>query len=71
MIKGHNDLPMIMTVELTAQVLGLNKGTVYEMIRQKRIPAVKVGRRLLVPRDALLDWITKEAMDNTQAVVNS
>ncbi|MBO8138363.1 MAG: helix-turn-helix domain-containing protein [Desulfotomaculum sp.] len=67
MVKERSELPMVLTVEQTAKVMGLNRGTVYELIRQKQLPAAKIGRRILVPRDALFDWLYREAAGSISA----
>jgi excisionase family DNA binding protein len=42
-----------LTVEEAARELGIGRGLAYEGVRTGAIPAVRVGRRLLVPRAAL------------------
>lgn len=37
-----------------AQVLGVDPRTVTEAIKQGTIPAIKVGRRVLIPRERFL-----------------
>ncbi len=46
-------LPDVLTVSETARFLRLGKGLVYEAIRRNEIPALKIGRRLLIPKAAL------------------
>lgn len=41
------------SVEQAAQILGLSRGKTYEMVRERRIPSIRFGRRILVPRVAL------------------
>lgn len=50
-------LPHVLTVDETAKILRINRTTAYEMVRQKQIPSIKLGRRIIVPRDALLKWL--------------
>jgi excisionase family DNA binding protein len=45
--------PEVLTVEETAQVLRLSRQSAYEAVKAGDIPAIRVGRRLLVPRAAL------------------
>jgi excisionase family DNA binding protein len=42
-----------MTVPEVAQLLGLSESATYEAVGRGEIPAVKIGRRVLVKRDAL------------------
>lgn len=44
------ELPDVLTVEETCRVLRLGRNSVYEGIRRKEIPSVKIGRRVLVPK---------------------
>lgn len=42
------------TVDEAASLLGIGRNTAYEAIRAGQIPALRLGRRLLVPVPALL-----------------
>ena len=41
------------TVEETAEILGLSRDSAYAGVNAGSIPAVKVGRRFIIPRIAL------------------
>lgn len=51
------DLPLLASVKETAKVLGLTDGQVRGLLREGRIAFVRVGARLLVPRDAIQQFI--------------
>jgi len=42
-----------MTVEEAAQMLGISRSSAYECVRRGELRALRLGRRLVVPRDAL------------------
>lgn len=44
---------LTLTVEETATLLGISRGSAYEAARRGQIPVVRIGRRLLVPRTRL------------------
>lgn len=44
----------VLTVLETAQLLRLSRNATYEAIKRGEIPVLRIGRRLLVPRLALL-----------------
>jgi excisionase family DNA binding protein len=48
-----DDLPPILTVEQTAKLLGISRGLAFTAVRAGDIPSIRIGRRILVPRDAL------------------
>jgi excisionase family DNA binding protein len=41
------------TVEEAAHILGIGRNQAYDAAKNGELPTVKLGRRLLVPRDAL------------------
>ena len=44
---------LTLSVEETARLLGIGRNLCYERVKTGDIPAIKIGRRLLVPRRAL------------------
>jgi excisionase family DNA binding protein len=49
---------LTLTVEQAAEALGIGRTLAYEAVRRGEIPTVRVGRRLLVPRQALEDFLS-------------
>jgi len=47
-----------LTVGEAAKLLGIGRGTAYEAVSRGDIPAIRVGRRLVVPRAALERLLT-------------
>jgi len=46
------------TVEEAARALGISRGLAYQMVREGRLPALRLGqRRLIIPRAALEDLL--------------
>lgn len=48
------EAPATLSVEQTAEVLHIGRGSAYEAVRTGQIPALKIGGRVLVPVPALL-----------------
>ena len=46
-----------LTVEETASLLGLGRTAAYEAARRGQIPSRRVGRRVVIPVPALLEWL--------------
>lgn len=53
-------VPATMTVDEAARVLGISRGLAYEGAHRGEIPVIRVGRRMLVPRGALLALVAAE-----------
>jgi excisionase family DNA binding protein len=49
-----SDERLTYTVEEAGRLLGVGRDSAYEAVRSGDIPSVRIGRRLLVPRCALL-----------------
>lgn len=72
---------LTVSVEESAQMLGISRALAYELVRKNEIPSIKLGRRLVVPlaallrllqtpdeADAGLDLVTEEAKDQSAIV---
>jgi len=46
-----------LTIEQTAALLGLGRTAAYEAARRGEFPTRRLGRRVIVPVPALLDWL--------------
>ncbi len=46
--------PLVFTVEEARHRLGLSRGGCYEAIRRGEIPSIRIGKRILIPKSALL-----------------
>lgn len=51
------ELPDVLTVRQVADFLGVADNTVYESVRRRELPSVRVGRRVLVGRAALVRFL--------------
>ena len=60
--KNYADLPLTLTAPEVGEVLGISRAAAYELVRSKGFPHIRVGNRILVPKDKFIDWIA----DNTE-----
>ena len=56
---------LTLSVTETAEVLGLSRPSVYQLIRSEGFPAFKVGSRTLISRAGLARWIEEQAGGGT------
>jgi excisionase family DNA binding protein len=47
---------VMMSVREAAAYLGISANMVYDLIRLGQLPHVRIGRRVLIPRQALDNW---------------
>lgn len=43
-----------------AEGLGISKSYMYELARRGEVPALKLGKRLVVPKEKFIKWINEE-----------
>ena len=53
-----SDGPLLISVADAAKQLGVSRGLLYELVNSGEITSVRIGRRRLVSRQALTDFIT-------------
>lgn len=63
--KNYEDLPLMISVPEVGEVLGISRAGAYELVRSAGFPHIKIGNRIVVPRDKLIAWID----ENTEVVV--
>lgn len=51
-----------LTVTEAAACLGVSRGTAYQAVREGTIPAIRVGRRIVVPIHALQAMLEGDAL---------
>lgn len=66
MIHDARELPLLLTVSELAQVLGVGRTRAYEQIREPGFPAIRIGKQIRIPRDALLRWFESRAESPAQ-----
>lgn len=52
--------PLALKVEQVAQLLAVSRSQAYALVRAGRIPSVKVGNAIRVPRRALEAWLDEQ-----------
>ena len=55
------DLPLTLKAHEAAAVLRISKSKVYELARTESFPAVRIGKRVVIPRDKLIEWMNAQA----------
>ena len=55
--RNYSELPLTLSVPEVAAVLGISRAGAYELVHSASFPKVKIGKRIVVPRDKLIAWI--------------
>ena len=58
--KSYDELPLMLNAETIKNVLGISLTSAYELMHEKDFPSIKIGSRIIVPKDKFRDWIDKK-----------
>jgi excisionase family DNA binding protein len=56
-VNDIEELPAILNIEQVQQFLGISRPKAYELANMAGFPAVRIGRVIRVPREALMRWL--------------
>ena len=55
--KSYEELPLMLSAPEVAEVLGISRAGAYDLVRSDGFPYLKLGNRILVPKDKFIQWI--------------
>ena len=55
--KSYDELPLFLNAETVAKVLGVSPSSGYELMHEKGFPALKIGKRIVVPKERFIQWV--------------
>ena len=58
--KSYEDLPLMLSVPEMGAALGISRAGAYELARSEGFPALRIGTRILIPKDKLQEWVDKQ-----------
>lgn len=59
--KSYDELPLFLNAELIGKVLGVSSTTAYELMHSEDFPSMRIGSRLIVPKEKFIEWANKQA----------
>lgn len=54
---GLDELPDFCSLEEVSKVFRVSRATAYRMAEQGNIPCLRIGRRVIVPKEHLVRWV--------------
>ena len=63
--KSYDELPLFLNARTVAQVLGISQAGTYELLHQEGFPVLRIGSRLVVPKEKFLSWIESQTGGGT------
>ena len=68
MATTKETLPAVLNANELATALGISRAGAYQLLHTESFPTLRIGKRLLVPRDKLNAWIDKNTGGENEAV---
>lgn len=55
--KSYDELPLFLNAKTVAKVLGVSPSSGYELMHKSGFPVLKVGSRMMVPKEKFIQWV--------------
>lgn len=59
--KSFDDLPLFLNAAMVANILGVSPSSGYELMHEPGFPVLKVGSRMVVPKEQFILWVNEHA----------
>ena len=57
--KTYDELPLFLNAATVAKVLGVSPSSGYELMHEPDFPVLKIGSRLVVPKEKFVEWVSQ------------
>ena len=57
---SQESLSIVLQAKDIQAILGISKGKTYELMNSVDFPTIFIGKRMVVPKDAFLDWLNDD-----------
>ena len=64
--KSYEELPLFLNAETVAKVLGVAPSTAYELMHEADFPTLKIGNRIVVPKEQFIAWVYQHTEGGVQ-----
>ena len=58
-------LPITLTADQLAQALAISRAGAYQLMHSKGFPIIKIGKRMVVPKKQLLEWMEEKLKEGS------
>lgn len=55
--KSYYELPLFLNANIVSKVLGISLSSGYELMHTDGFPVLKIGSRMVVPKDKFREWV--------------
>ena len=62
--KSYDELPLFLNAKTVAEILGISVAGAYELLHKEDFPVLRIGSRLVVPKEKFLAWVEGQTGGN-------
>lgn len=59
--KSYDELPLFLNAKTVAKLLCISISSSYELMHEKGFPSLRIGSRLIVPKERFREWVEENA----------
>ena len=64
--KSYEELPLFLNAEMVSRLLGISASSGYELMHSKGFPVLKIGARMVVPKEKFRQWVERNVGDTIE-----
>ncbi len=64
--RSYDELPLFLNAATVAKVLGVSPSSGYELMHEPDFPVLKVGSRLVVPKEKFVEWVLQHTQGGAE-----
>ena len=57
---SNDQLPCMLNADKIARYLEISRAGAYELMHSEGFPLIRIGKRMIVPRDKFLEWVDNQ-----------
>ena len=57
---SNDQLPCMLNADKIAKYLEISRAGAYELMHSEGFPLIRIGKRMIVPRDKCLQWVDNQ-----------
>jgi excisionase family DNA binding protein len=65
--KSYDELPLFLNSDTVAKTLGIAPSSAYELMHEKNFPTLRVGSRMVVPKEKFIQWVEEHTKGGARA----
>ena len=58
---SNDQLPCMLNADKIAKYLEISRAGAYELMHSEGFPLIRIGKRMIVPRDKFLEWVDNQS----------